>query len=445
MGINKLSLAISQRARSELMSTLLYDADAALKLPDEFRAYVDTLKTWRRAEIDLVDALVDSIRDATVASRHAIAFKSDLQKADQEAFQLSSAIEEMSATAAEIAAQATLAQDAATESAHLSNEGNEALASLIGSLMQAESAISEMGYKVADFIERTRQISNLTQTVNSIAEQTNLLALNAAIEAARAGEQGRGFAVVADEVRGLAQRSGTAAAEIKQIVGGVVAEADGVAHTVTNTLTLLDESSSFQERVATVLSDAHAAAERASESVVQIATAAEEQSSVAVDMSSQIHDISARLRTLTTAFEGVTTGLEDARRHGLTALSVANTWKSPDMVLTLSKSDHVVWVDKLVRYAVFSESSINEEEIKDHHQCRLGKWLDTEGQKYANLPGFKDLYDRIHPEVHRIGREIWSEARNGKPASINAKVESLIAASSQVIDSLESLRGQIRN
>lgn len=205
--------------------------------------------------------------------------------------QVATAMNQMSATSLEVARSAA----AAVSSAHSVNDetisGRGLVESQQGSIAALASEIDQSVRVINQLASDSQSISRVLEVIKSIAEQTNLLALNAAIEAARAGEAGRGFAVVADEVRNLAQRTAESIIEINQIIQSVQTGAVDAAQAIDSGQTRSDESVEQVTQAGAMLERITHAVEAIRDMNRQIATAAEEQTSVAEDISRNLTEI----------------------------------------------------------------------------------------------------------------------------------------------------------
>ncbi|WP_028535271.1 methyl-accepting chemotaxis protein [Paludibacterium yongneupense] len=195
----------------------------------------------------------------------------------------------MSSGIADIVGAVAALQAQSDSSLGMTRSGIERLHQLVGEAETAKGAMSDVASSVQDFLERTRRITDLTRQVREIAEQTNLLALNAAIEAARAGEQGRGFAVVADEVRKLAERSGQAASQIDLVTQELGSQSAVVERSIATGIDAIESSLTRVAAVEESMEAAVSAVEEANSGVQGIVSAAREQES-------EIHAIDSSMR-----------------------------------------------------------------------------------------------------------------------------------------------------
>ncbi|MDG3084933.1 methyl-accepting chemotaxis protein [Vibrio hannami] len=213
----------------------------------------------------------------------------------QELEQLATAMNEMSATANTIAGNAQNAAAAAQEANNATKEGSDVVASTTSSISELSTNVSDAVEQVKNLEQATGSIETVLEVINDIAEQTNLLALNAAIEAARAGEQGRGFAVVADEVRNLAQRTQESTTEIRTMIEQLQAGAASVANAMGKSNETAVNTVEYAQEATLALEKIRNAIEQISDMNLQIASAAEEQSLVAEEINTntlKIKDLS---------------------------------------------------------------------------------------------------------------------------------------------------------
>ncbi len=198
-----------------------------------------------------------------------------------EADQVATAMHEMAATVQEVARNAEQASRAAVSASLEAREGGGVVSKAI---LRIEMLATEVGHsKIAmdDLKTQSTKIGGVLDVIKAVAEQTNLLALNAAIEAARAGEAGRGFAVVADEVRSLAQRTQISTEEIALLISGLHSRTEQVATTLDNSRALSDSSVELTRDAGTSIKSISQSISTIESMNVQIAAAAEEQSAVA--------------------------------------------------------------------------------------------------------------------------------------------------------------------
>ncbi len=196
-----------------------------------------------------------------------------------------------------IAAQAAEVDHLAEESLARTQEGNESLSRMIGELSQAESSVGDMTSIARGFVESASAISSMTREVRDIADQTNLLALNAAIEAARAGEQGRGFAVVADEVRKLAEKSASTANAIDQVTRSLEQQAGDVEVALDRGLAALATSQDHLENVAMTLGETNQSVGQTTQGMGRIHQAVQNQSRANSEIAANVEQIVALANT----------------------------------------------------------------------------------------------------------------------------------------------------
>ena len=200
---------------------------------------------------------------------------------NDEVNQAATAVTEMSAAVDEVARNAESASEESKRTQGYTEVGLARVAQTLKSIQKLNGNVENTSEQIQGLSDRAQSISKVVEVIRAIAEQTNLLALNAAIEAARAGEQGRGFAVVADEVRALAHRTQASTQEIEQMIAAIQSDSDLAVKAMNTSRDLANESLGVAQEASTSLDQISTAIVQINERNLLIATASEEQSHVA--------------------------------------------------------------------------------------------------------------------------------------------------------------------
>lgn len=259
--------------------------DEVGKLADSFNTFVASLQ-------QLIGHIRHQSEQLTQQAEHgsqrANQSASELGMQQQEITMVATAVTEMASATQEIASHAEQTAHAAQDSSTSTTNGRTLVLNTKASINNLAHEVSQASDVISVLNQHAQEISTVLSTIQSIAEQTNLLALNAAIEAARAGEQGRGFAVVADEVRVLSQRTHTSTEEIKSTIETLQQTTQQAVGLMSSSSTLAANSVDDADKATHALEEINAAVALISDMATQIATAAEEQTHVTSEITQNI-------------------------------------------------------------------------------------------------------------------------------------------------------------
>ncbi|WP_372239633.1 methyl-accepting chemotaxis protein [Pseudomonas sp. 8Z] len=269
---------------------------------DSLLAAVTTMQS------NLRDMIVSMQDGAQMLGQAARGLTGQMQQIDQASLQTSEAtaatavaIEQMSDTIEHISSSARETESNSARSAQLALEGEERVVQAAAAIAEVSTQVENASQRIAGLVKRTQEIDGITGVISNIASQTNLLALNAAIEAARAGEQGRGFAVVADEVRNLAQRTALATQDITRMIGSIQVDTGSVVEGMTAVTPQVASGLALAEQAAEALREINSGVSLTLVQVQGVASSTAEQSQASASVAQNIDNIAIRVEESATS------------------------------------------------------------------------------------------------------------------------------------------------
>lgn len=288
--IGKLAFSISEITKGELSKSF-----KSHNISKDLGAILDNIEYLReklRDSLQLVQlSSTEAVKAALTLNQLTSNTQTNIEKQNSDIDMLATAMEEMGATSKEIANNAETTQASTVSVTNFSSVCQSDMGKAITSMTDLSNSLEYSAQKIQILEEHGHKIGSVLDVIKGIADQTNLLALNAAIEAARAGEQGRGFAVVADEVRTLAQRTQESTTEIEAMITAFKNETTGAVKAMNKSqdhagimLTTAQKSNNNLIEISNAIVDV-------SGSTIQIASAAEEQATVAQEINQNLHSV----------------------------------------------------------------------------------------------------------------------------------------------------------
>lgn len=283
------------------MASKIASGDLTYQLPrdqignDELGLLADACVDMQAKLLSLVDSIASTTAQVSTATEEVSAISeqtsSGMDEQQQQLNLIATAMNEMQATVNEVANNTEAASETANGASNDAKQGLEVVQVCIDQIQEASVAIQSVGTMVTELEHDASNISVVVDVIQDIAEQTNLLALNAAIEAARAGEQGRGFAVVADEVRTLASRTQSSTEEIVAIISKLQNCSKDAVSSTTHSSDLIQACVEQAQKTGATISHLEQGADNIAEMSIQIASACSEQSSVTEELHRNVEHI----------------------------------------------------------------------------------------------------------------------------------------------------------
>jgi methyl-accepting chemotaxis protein len=350
------------------------------------------------------------------------------------ASQVATASEEMNSSITEIANNTSDAAHQNNEVVEVSKQGSDIIGHSEKISADMRTKIEVLTNEISGLTHSATEIENVISVINDISEQTNLLALNAAIEAARAGEAGRGFAVVADEVRKLAEKTQDSTEDIRKMVVEMQARvktADTEAAVVND---LVMKQTDIDTQTYASFNNIMQSVENLQQNILSVSSAVDEQSAVTTQISGSIETVSQSSLHSKEQLDNLSENIRTLMGTIMDTSALFSQYKlkSPSAVFAVAKLQHLIYMNKV--YAVYLGIRQQTDDLTlDHHSCAFGKFYYSTGMdNFSKNHEFKAI-EPIHAQVHALAREVVEATKSGNKELAQEKLFAVLETAEELL------------
>jgi|GEM_PF-962392 len=430
---------VDKVATGNLSERIKVDGDDELAhLGDALNNMVEGLATMTSSVTISSNAMLDTAREVKAA----VAAQSS------GASQQASAVNETSTTLEEINATAQQNLDKATSLYEITkvakSEGTDGLHTVekaISAMHDIHGNMEDISIHITELNERLKQIEEITNTVDDLAQQSRMLALNASIESAKAGEAGRGFTVVAEEVKELAEQSRQAAAQVKSILNEVKGASNRAVQSVSAGNAGADKGAALTERAGSALLGLNKVINDVALSSQQIVAAIRQETAGIEQIRSAMGEINTITAQFVTATHQTDEAAEQFTDNAAQLQDMVGHFKveTPYFDFELARAIHRTWVIRLEGF-LDGHESLTEREAISHHQCELGKWYDNKGLAlYGHIQQMRKLGED-HQQLHAIIKQVVVKTNNGLKVDKEEVLNDVRTLSEKIIAHLTAIQ-----
>ncbi len=434
--------------------------DEVAELGRWFNKFMDELHQILSQVASNTESLASAGREIAETTRgHAEGLESQRDQTNQ----VATAMQEMSSTVQQVSENSQAAATASARASETAQQGGKIVEETLTRMRAIAESVGSSAQQIQELGKRSDQIGQIIGVIDDIADQTNLLALNAAIEAARAGEQGRGFAVVADEVRKLAERTSTATKEIAEMIRSIQSETKNAVSAMQAGTAEVERGVESTTMAGSALHEIIQTNERVGNMITQIATAATEQSAATEEINSSIEKIRQIAGHSASAMQDTQTSLEDLsvlaqnlkQVVGRFRLSLEDSCEKagasgdPRNAVTTTldfsrvKMAHRSWKLRLRRF-LNGDEALDSSKLCSHRDCELGKWIYAVGVPRHGEFQEMQMLEARHKEMHGLITGVIDFHRSGRLPEAEAQLAKVNETAEQVVGFLDALERRLK-